>query len=144
MAQELLMGTKAEMEKMRELYERECEKVARLKTFVCEQEKQCDELANLIKTLTKERDNWSEKAEQRALEVQELRQKATTNEGKLCETSRLRDELSRFKDKASFLEVNFWDNLIIVHLNTANQNIANLTMILLITLFAAPNQNPSH
>jgi hypothetical protein len=61
MAQELSAETKAEMEKMRELYERECEKVAKLKTFVCEQEKQSDELANHIKTLTKERDTWCEK-----------------------------------------------------------------------------------
>ncbi|KAI6191073.1 hypothetical protein M3Y97_00188200 [Aphelenchoides bicaudatus] len=104
MAQETAAEAKAELEKMREMYERECEKVAKLKTFVCEQEKQCDELANHIKTLTKERDSWSEKAEQRASEIQELRQKTTNTESKLCETNRLRDELNRYKDKTAFLE----------------------------------------
>lgn len=97
--------SKIEMSKLQEMYDRECEKVEKLKSFVCEQEKQCDELANHIKTLTKDRDAWIERAEQRANEIQELRQKTTANESKLCDSNRLRDELNRYKDKASFLEV---------------------------------------
>lgn len=53
------------MDRLRALYERESGKVEKLKTFVCEQEKQCDELANHIKTLTKDRDMWIERAERK-------------------------------------------------------------------------------
>jgi chromosome segregation ATPase len=103
--EEIANKTKTEMDNLNQLYDRECSKVEKLKNFVCEQEKQCDELASHIKMLTKDRDAWMERAEQRGNEIKELRQKTTTTESKLSETNRLRDELNRFKDKASFLEV---------------------------------------
>lgn len=105
MVEEIAAKSKVEVDKLRELYERECEKVEKLKSFVREQEKQCDALANHIKTLDKERDEWRELAEKRSNEVQELRQKATSSESKLSESNRMFNELNRYKDKASFLEV---------------------------------------
>ncbi|CAD5233757.1 unnamed protein product [Bursaphelenchus xylophilus] len=80
------------------------DQTTKLKEFVKQQDKQCDELANQVQFLADELETYKKKCHDKTNEIAELRRKATNADIQQVEVQRLKEELGRAKDKVIFME----------------------------------------
>lgn len=110
--------SRGEVAKLSAVVAKEEETTKKLKDFVKQQDKQCDELAvsfsslftlfqNQVEFLSKELDSFKEKCSKKTAELAEMRQKLSGADVQEVEMRRLKDELGRAKDKIVFMEVGF-------------------------------------